>query len=321
MGNKHTKQEYNEKLNKLGEMLWKLATEEYIGREEEIIDTLKDAIHDEDLDFVFKCKFFNPLHYIIISSLWLPHETFLKLSKLTELVFNKCVQNHHTHWDTKLLIFQNQNHVSNVNLNYIKMEKVKASLMRTGTMDNLSVIKYDINKLSLTQEKKQDEEDKLTSFTSYGNEDKTLKPPPPIKKRSSSESCPPKKEIDRTVTYYMLDDDEKKSYDQNIKNKIKTDTARISSKKLWFHYAIYNKNMWENPPNMKGLLEEIGIGEMSYLGIVSFVQIKVAGKFSSSQDATKNLVHLYKVIMGIEMKPQKKRSKSISEKIKSLFSN
>jgi len=316
MGNKHTKQEYNEKLNQLGELLWKLATDEYLGREDEIIDKLKDAIQEEELDFVFNCKYFNPLHYIIVSSLWLPHETFLKLSKLTEMVYNKC-DNIQTHWDTKLLIFQNQNHVSNVNLNYIKMEKVKASLMRTGTMDNLSVIKYDINKLSLTQEKKNKDE-QITSFTSYGKqEDKILKPPPPVKKRSNSESYPSKKEIDRTVTYYMLDDNEKKSYDENI-SQIKKSETRVSSKKLWFHYAIYNKNMWEGSPNMKGLLEEIAIGEMSYLGIVSFIQIKVSGKFSSSKDAQTNLVHLYKVIMGIEMKPHK-RKKSISEKLKSLF--
>jgi hypothetical protein len=316
MGNKHTKQEYNEKLNKLGELLWKLATDEYLEKEEEIIDTLKYAIQDEELDFVFNCKYFNPLHYIIVSSLWLSHETFLKLSKLTELVYTKC-GHARTHWDTKLLVFQNQNHVSNVNLNYIRMEKVKASLMRTGTMDNLSVIKYDINKLSLTQERKNDE-DKISSFTAYGKqEDKTLKPPPPIKKRSNSESCPPKKEIDRSVTYYILDDNEKKSYDENI-SKIKKPEARVSSKKLWFHYAIYNKNMWESSPNMKGLLEEIAIGEMSYLAIISFIQIKVSGKFSSTQDAQKNLVHLYKVIMGIEMKPQK-RKKSISEKFKSFF--
>lgn len=322
MGNKHTKQEYVVLLNTLGNLLWKLTSKEYIGKEKEIIKTLEENITDKDFNFVLNCTYFNPVHYLIISALWLQHDVYIQLcSLLPKIIFNcKDV----LHPKTKLLIFQNNNHVSTVNLNYIKMEKVKASLMRTGTMDNLSQHKYNVVTTSLTQSKEDDHnEQKIVSYTSFNNEQKNIskpppKKPPPIKNQDKNDNTTIKP-IDRTVTYYMLSDEEKKCYDRNI-NKVSKDIQekRVSTKMLWFTYALYNEHLWNQQPSSNNLIEEITIGEMKYLSLISYLQIKCS-KFSSIKDYSSNLVHIYHLIMNITLINNPRRKNSIKDKIKGIF--
>jgi hypothetical protein len=68
---------------------------------------------------------------------------------------------------------------------------------------------------------------------------------------------------------------------------------------------------------MSNSLFELGIGSMSYLSIISLIQIKLSGKYSSISDAQKNMVHVYQHIMQISLK--KKRKSSIKDKLKSIF--
>lgn len=316
MGNKHTKQEYVTLLNTLGDLLWKLTTKEFLGKEQEIIKTLEYNISDEDFNFVLNCTFFNPVHYMIISALWLPHDVYIQLCSLLPKIIYKCKDTLHS--KTKLLIFQNNNNVSTVNLKYIQMEKVKASLMRRGTMDNLSQYKCTIRTSSLTQPKIEDDKnDKLISYTSFGEPEKQsntkiLKAPPPLKEKK--DDIP----LDRSITYYMLSEEEKKSYDtHNIpKDYIE---KKVSSKILWFTYALYNEHLWNEQPSSSNLLEEIEIGGMKYLPLISYLQIK-CGKFSSIKDSSSNLVHIYKLIMNMTIINKPKRRSSIKDTIKNIFS-
>lgn len=323
MGNKHSKQEYINLLNILGDYLWKLVLKEYEDKQDEIIEHLQYKLSiDEEDSFIFNCKEFNPMHYLIISSFWLPTNTFHKLCKLAPNLLDKCKYDR-THVDTKLLVFQNNNHVSNVNLDFIKMEKVKISLQRRGTMDNNSQSMYEIRKNSLTQFKEDiDSNNKIQSYTEFNpdnNNSKQLKSPPPIRRHSETT---PKKELDRPVTYYILSDEEKKSFDDNIdkyqqhKGHI---TKRISSKMIWFKYALFNKNLWEQEPPSDGIVETIAIGEMGYLSLISLLQIKYA-KFSSIKNYSDNLTHLYKIIMNHNIHNQRTRRKSsIKDKLKNIF--
>lgn len=316
MGNKHTKEDFSSKLSELGELLWKLGSPEYIGKEDEIIKNLEYKITDDEVNFILECKYFNPIHYIILSSLWLNHLTFVKLCSLIPKIIPLCTSDI-IHKDTKVFIFKNNNHVSNLNLDYVKMERVKTSLMRTGTMDNLSESKFNIYKSSVTQRNIENDEKPISSYTAYGYE-KLIKKPPPIKRKNPE---PPK--LERPLTYYMLSEEEKKSYEtnqdkinkynDNIKN-------RVSTKTIWFQYAIYNSKLWEEEPSKVGFINEIDIGEMSYLSFISYIQIKISGKYSTSKESSKNLVFLYKLIMDFNMRnSNKKRRKSIVEKISSIF--
>lgn len=319
MGNKHSKQEYINLLNILGDYLWKLVLKEYEDKQDEIIEHLEYKLKiDEEDNFIFNCKEFNPMHYLIISSFWLPTNTFHKLCKLAPNLIDKC-KYERTHNDTKLLVFQNNNHVSNVNLDFIKMEKVKVSLQRRGTMDNNSQSLYEIRKNSLTQFREDINSNNIQSYTDFNpeNNSKQLKSPPPIRRHSETTH---KKDLDRPVTYYILSDEEKKSFDDNIdkynqsKDKI---NKRVSSKMLWFKYALFNKNLWEQEPPSDGIVESIAIGEMGYLSLISLLQIKYA-KFSSIKNYSDNLTHLYKIIMNHNIHKQRRKS-SIKDKLKNIF--
>ncbi len=315
MGNKHTKQEYAYNLNKLGELLWKLALPEKEESLDDIISTLESNLEDQDYDFVFNCKYFNPIHYIILSGLWLPHDTYLKLNEMLEKVLLKCKYNK-TSEKTKIVIFPNNNHVSNVNLNYIRMEEVKASLLRRGTMDNQSQDKHHIRKNSLTQRDDEGNEKKITSYTMHGRELKAP-PPVPVKPEGKMEE---KKELDRPLTYYILSDQEKKNFNNLTEKEINAcidhNKRKVSTKKLWFTYGIYNEDLWKDN-NTSNSLFELEIGNMSYLSIVSLVQIKLTGKYSSIPEAQQNMVYIYQKLMHLTM--LKKRKSSIKDKIKSIF--
>jgi hypothetical protein len=323
MGNKHTKQEYVTLLNTLGDLLWKLTSNEYLGKEQEIIETLAHNISDEDFNFVLNCTYFNPVHYLIISALWLPHNVYIQLCSLLPKIIYKCKDT--LHHKTKLLIFQNNNNVSTINLKYIQYEKVKVSLMRRGTMDNLSQYKCEIRRSSLTQPKSElhDNTEKLVSYTSFAepeeqNNNKVLKPPPPIKKKEDDNKD--NLHLERSITYYMLSDEEKKRYDNNSNNIPKDyQEKKVSSKMLWFTYALYNECLWNQQPSTSNLIEEIGIGEMKYLSLISYLQIK-CGKFSSIKDSSTNLVHIYKLIMNITIINRPRRKSSIKDTIKHIFS-
>ena len=208
MGNKHTKQEYAFNLNKLGELLWKLALPPKEESVDDIISTLEFSLEEEDYDFVFDCKYFNPVHYVILAGLWLPHEIYIKLTPMLEKVLLKCKYNK-TDEKTKVIVFQNSNNVSNVNLNYIKMEQVKISLMRRGTMDTTSQDRNEIRRNSLTQMNDEKGTSNITSYTMHGKE---LKPPPPLKVKEIKEVKEEKKELDRPLTYYMLSEEEQKNF-------------------------------------------------------------------------------------------------------------
>ena len=311
MGNKHTKQEYVYNLNKLGELLWKLALPEKEESVDDIISTLSSNLDEEDYDFVFNCKYFNPIHYIILSGLWLPHDTYLKLNETLEKVLSKC-KHIKTHDKTKIIIFLNTNHVSNVNLNYIRMEEVKASLQRRGTMDVQAQDKHNIRKNSLTQKDEEGNEKKITSYTMYGRE---IKAPPPLLVKPEIK-IEEKKELDRPLTYYILNDEEKKNFKNLTEKEIENNKRRISTKKLWFNYGIYNEELWKDN-NKTNSLFELDIGEMSYLSIVSLIQIKLTGKYSSIPDAQKNMVYIYQKLMHLTILT--KRKSSIKDKIKSIF--
>jgi hypothetical protein len=319
MGNKHSKQEYINLLNIIGDYLWKLVLKEYEEKQDEIIEHLEYKLNiDEEDNFIFNCKEFNPMHYLIISSFWLPTNTFRKLCKLAPNLIDKC-KYERTHNDTKLLVFQNNNHVSNVNLDFIKMEKVKISLQRRGTMDNNSQSLYEIRKKSLTQFKEDINSNTIQSYTDFNpdNNSKKLKVPPPVRRHSEIKD---KKELDRPVTYYILSDEEKKSFDDNIDkyNQSKDQiTKRVSSKMLWFKYALFNKNLWEQEPPSDGIVESIDIGEIGYLSLISLLQIKYA-KFSSIKNYSDNLTHLYKIIMNHNIHKQRRKS-SIKDKLKNIF--
>ena len=56
---------------------------------------------------------------------------------------------------------------------------------------------------------------------------------------------------------------------------------------------------------------------MSYLSIVSLIQIKLTGKYSSIPDAQKNMVYIYQKLMHLTILT--KRKSSIKDKIKSIF--
>jgi len=258
------------------------------------------------------------MHYLIISSFWLPTPTFNKLCKLAPTLIDKC-KYERTHYETKLLVFQNNNHISNVNLDFIRMEKVKASLQRRGTMDNNAEHLFNIRKNSLTQYKEDIESlPQIESYTDFNpDKPKQLKSPPPIRRNSEQTN---KKELDRPVTYYMLSDEEKKSFDDNINsyNRSKNNiNNRVSTKTLWFKYALFNKNLWEKEPPSDGLIETIAIGEMGYLSLISYLQIKHA-KYSSIKNYSENLTHLYKIIMNHNIHKQRRKS-SIKDKLKNIF--
>jgi hypothetical protein len=319
MGNKHSKQEYINLLNELGDFLWKLVLKENEDKQDEIIEHLEYKLkQDEEVDFIFNCKEFNPMHYLIISSFWLPTPTFNKLCKLAPTLIDKC-KYERTQYETKLLVFQNNNHISNVNLDFIRMEKVKASLQRRGTMDNNAEHLFNIRKNSLTQYKEDIESlPQIESYTDFNTDKpKQLKSPPPIRRNSEQTN---KKELDRPVTYYMLSDEEKKSFDDNINsyNRSKNNiNNRVSTKTLWFKYALFNKNLWEKEPTSDGLIETIAIGEMGYLSLISYLQIKHA-KYSSIKNYSENLTHLYKIIMNHNIHKQRRKS-SIKDKLKNIF--
>ena len=319
MGNKHSKQEYINLLNELGDFLWKLVLKENEDKQDEIIEHLEYKLkQDEEVDFIFNCQEFNPMHYLIISSFWLPTPTFNKLCKLAPTLIDKC-KYERTQYETKLLVFQNNNHISNVNLDFIRMEKVKASLQRRGTMDNNAEHLFNIRKNSLTQYKEDIESlPQIQSYTDFNpDKPKQLKSPPPIRRNSEQTN---KKELDRPVTYYMLSDEEKKSFDDNINsyNRSKNNiNNRVSTKTLWFKYALFNKNLWEKEPPSDGLIETIAIGEMGYLSLISYLQIKHA-KYSSIKNYSENLTHLYKIIMNHNIHKQRRKS-SIKDKLKNIF--
>ena len=314
MGNKHTKQEYAFHLNKLGELLWKLAIPNKDESVDNIISTLEFSLEEEDYNFVFNCKYFNPIHYVILSGLWLPHDIYVKLTAMLEKVLLKCKYNK-TEEKTRIIVFQNSNNVSNVNLNYIKMEQVKISLMRRGTMDTTTKNINEIRKNSLTQFNDETKTQNITSYTMHGKE---LKPPPPIKPKEVKEED--KKDLDRPLTYYMLSEEEQKKFnnltEKEINDCINNNKRRVSTKKLWFNYGIYNEDLWKEN-KMSNSLFELEIGGMSYLSIISLIQIKLAGKYSSIPDAQKNMVHVYQHMMQLSLK--KKRRSSIKDKIKSIF--
>jgi len=334
MGNKHTKQEYASCLNKLGELLWKLVLPytNDSNTPDEIISSLYYNLNEEEYQFVFDCKYFNPIHYIILSGLWLPHDIYLKLTTMIEVVYHKCKYNK-TESKTKILVFQNNNHVSNVNLNYIKMEEVKASLMRRGTMDinSQAIVPGKTRSYSLPaqsvqtvqidyKENNSEEPEKIRSYIMHGRE---IKPPPPIKRNSikeDKEQVPEKKELERPLTYYMMSDEEKKNFntltEKQIINYMEQTKRRISTKKIWFNYAIYNQELWKTNDSESALYEQ-EIGNMSYLSIISLLQIKMSGKYSSIPDAQKNMIYIYQKILEISLK--KKRKSSVKDKIKSIF--
>jgi hypothetical protein len=319
MGNKHSKREYIILLNELGDSLWKLVLKEYEDKQDEIINNLEDKLYDKDIDFLFNCKEFNPIHYVIISSLWLPTQTFNKLCVLVPKLLEKCKYDH-THKDTKILLFKNDNHVSNINLDFVRMEKVKASLIRRGTMDDKSNNLYEIRNKSLTQDKEDIERNNIQSFTDFNStRPKPLKIPPPIKHYNND---PTKTVLDRPITYYLLSDEEKKSFDKNIdkhkdhKNHL---DKRISTKTLWFKYALFNNNLWEEDTPTDGLIETIEIGELGYLSLISMLQIKYS-KFSSIKNYSDNLTYLYKMIMNYNIhNPNHLRKNSIKDKLKNIF--
>jgi hypothetical protein len=319
MGNKHSKQEYINLLNELGDFLWKLVLKENEDKQDEIIEHLEYKLkQDEEVDFIFNCKEFNPMHYLIISSFWLPTNTFNKLCKLAPTLIDKC-KYERTQYETKLLVFQNNNHISNVNLDFIRMEKVKVSLQRRGTMDNNAEHLFNIRKNSLTQYKEDIESlPQIESYTDFNpDKPKQLKSPPPIRRNSEKNN---KKELDRPVTYYMLSDEEKKSFDDNINSYTRSKdniNNRVSTKTLWFKYALFNKNLWEKDTPSDGLVETIGIGEMGYLSLISYLQIKHA-KYSSIKNYSENLTHLYKIIMSHNIHKQRRKS-SIKDKLKNIF--
>jgi len=338
MGNKHTKQEYASSLNKLGELLWKLVlpyTDE-MDSPDEIISTLYYNLNEEEYQFVFECKYFNPIHYIILSGLWLPHDIYLKLTTAIDAVYHKCKYTK-TEDKTKILVFQNNNHVSNVNLNYIKMEEVKASLMRRGTLDINShnnqpntqpnvqgksrSYSLPAQHIQNNNENNSEEPEKIKSYIMHGRE---IKPPPPIKRNSvkeDKEKFLEKKDLDRPLTYYILSDEEKKNFnslsEKQITDYMEHSKRRISTKKIWFNYAIYNENLWKSN-NAESALYEQEIGNMSYLSIISLLQIKMSGKYSSIPDAQKNMIYIYQKLLGISLKT--KRKSSMKDKIKSIFS-
>lgn len=320
MGNKHSKREYINILNELGDLLWKLAIVDTKEKQDEIIENLKYKLTDDDVEFVFNCKEFNPMHYLIISSFWLPSQSFTKLCKLVPTLIEKC-KYQKPHKNTTLLVFQNNNHLSNVNLDFIRMEKVKASLKRTGTMDYNSSNLYEIRKNSLTQYKEDILEYKIKSYTNSGvsNEEdnpKKLKKPPPIINKIQT-----KAELERPITYYLLTDEEKKSFDNNIDKHIQAKeqiNKRVSTKMLWFKYALFNKELWEEDPSCDGLIETINIGEIGYLSLISLLQIKYA-KFSSIKNFSDNLSHIYKIIMNHNINNIHKKRSSVKDKIKNIF--
>jgi len=309
-------------LFEVGDILWKLTTAD---DENELIKKFYSILTSSNKSYLFKCKYFNPIHYIILSSLWINSELYPKLIDNINILLQQTDIDSKTHISADIVIKRNEHHTSATNVRtrsssllkkIIKpmLERQKSSMLVEFDQKN-STNNF---KSFISEDGDSDEDNDKKNKVSQPNYDEE-----PIEIDYSLIISEKKKpQLNRSLTYYIMNDKEKQAYDmktpQQLSKNVMLQNQRISKKLIWFEYALYNPKLYqkEDLDEPKDYEVKINIGEMNLISIVSFIKLNLL-KYSSipNKEATENLNNIYNKILEYHYHNNNHQKENIIHKI------